>query len=304
MMWSSEKGFGVTLSPFSTSNSGLLSMADQAEAAFLRVYINTLASQSLVYADDYQQPPANSLKKVPVLQISVPAPPPRKKQRESSSAPLSLTFKSLKPAASYTIAVHPTDTIAAVKAALSSQPGGPPVDAQRLLLKGKALADAKLVKEYPIKDGDTVNLVLKTVAPAPTITASSTPPTMDPGKLPTLSLDPPAQTSARKHQRIPSVVLSPSPSSETVPTIDRDIMLTLDASTESLPAKELSTYHTAIAEPEFWARLLAFFRSEFKNDTDAQTAFEDFILASKSTLTASEIAKIRDHVGVIGMAGT
>ncbi|KAJ7064767.1 hypothetical protein C8F01DRAFT_774769 [Mycena amicta] len=275
-------------------------MADQAEQAFLRVYINTLASQSLVYGNDYQQPPSNSLKKVPVLHISVPAPPPPKKQAlAGSSAPLSLTFKSLKPAASYTIAVHPTDTVAAVKAALASQPGGPPVDSQRLLLKGKALADAKLVKEYPINDGDTVNLVLK---PAP---ATSTPTTtMDPGKLPSLSLDPPNTSSSRKHQRIPSVVLSPSPSNEAAPSIDKDIMLTLDASTESLPAKELSTYHTVIAEPEFWERLLTFFRSEFKNDADAQTAFEDFILASKSTLTASEIAKIRDRVGVIGMSGT
>ncbi|KAF7318831.1 Ubiquitin-like protein [Mycena chlorophos] len=294
-------------------------MADQAEAAFLRVYINTLASQALVYADDYQQPPANSLKKVPVLHISVPAPPPRKKHAlEGSSAPLSLTFKSLKPAASYTISVHPTDTIAAVKAALAALPSGPAVDAQRLLLKGKALADAKLVKEYPIKDGDTVNLVLKPApapAPAPASASSSQTPTttattMDSGKLPSLSIDPPADGStnaaapSRKHQRIPSVVLSPSPSSEALPTATGDIMLTLDASTESLPIKELSSYHTVLAEPAFWARLLEFFKAEFKNENDAQNAFEAFILASKNTLTASEIAKIRDRVGVIGMAGT
>ncbi|KAF7325678.1 hypothetical protein MKEN_00417700 [Mycena kentingensis (nom. inval.)] len=277
-------------------------MADQAEQAFLRVYINTLASQSEVYADDYQQPPANSLKKVPVLHISVPAPPPPKKQAlAGSSAPLSVTFKSLKPAASYTIAVNPTDTIAAVKAALAAQPNGPPVDAQRLLLKGKALADAKLVKEYPIKDGDIVNLVLK-----PTPTSTSTTTTMDLGKLPTLTTEMPA--ASRKHQRIPSVVLSPSPSNDgagTPNSVERDIILTVDAgSTESLAAKELSTYHTTIAEPEFWERLLKFFKSEFKNDVDAQTAFEDFILASKNTLTANEIARIRDHVGVIGMAGT
>jgi hypothetical protein len=48
-----------------------LSMGDQAEVAFLRVYLNTLTSQPIVYKDDYQQPPENSLKKVPVLQVDV-----------------------------------------------------------------------------------------------------------------------------------------------------------------------------------------------------------------------------------------
>jgi len=45
-------------------------------------------------------------------------------------------------------------------------------------------------------------------------------------------------------------------------------------------------------------------RSEFPNRGDASIAFEDYLAASKGVLTASEIAKIRDFVGVIGMAGT
>lgn len=45
-------------------------------------------------------------------------------------------------------------------------------------------------------------------------------------------------------------------------------------------------------------------RSEFSNESDALQAFEDYLCASKGSLTASEIAKIRDEVGVIGMAGT
>lgn len=45
-------------------------------------------------------------------------------------------------------------------------------------------------------------------------------------------------------------------------------------------------------------------RTEFVNDDDAQHAFEDYLLASKGELTASEIAKIRDQVGVVGMSGT
>ncbi|KAJ7126299.1 hypothetical protein C8R44DRAFT_781556 [Mycena epipterygia] len=271
-------------------------MADQAEQAFLRVYINTLASQPITYKDDYQQPPQNSLKKVPVLHISLPAPPRRTQAAsQSSSAPLTLTFKSLKPPASYTIAVQPTDTVAQVKARLAAEPHGPPAASQRLLLKGKALADAKLVKEYPVSDGDTVNLVLKAMP-------ADTPPTLALDPSPKLSPSPsPAPTAPRRHQRIPSVVLSPSPSSET-PGATADITLTLDNSPSALP--ELSAYHVAIADPEFWQDLLVFLRTKFPTDADAQLAFEDFLRASKGTLTASEIARIRDRVGVIGMAGT
>jgi hypothetical protein len=45
-------------------------------------------------------------------------------------------------------------------------------------------------------------------------------------------------------------------------------------------------------------------RSECTTEADALTAFEDFLRASKGSLTASQIAKIRDQVGVVGMGGT
>ncbi|KAJ7512859.1 hypothetical protein B0H11DRAFT_2302651 [Mycena galericulata] len=294
-------------------------MAEQAEVAFLRVFVNTLATQPVTYPDDYQQPPQNSLKRVPVLQtdvdqISLPAPPRRKQALSSSSAPISLTFKSLKPPASYTLAVPPTDSIAAVKARLAAQPAGPPVDAQRLLFKGKALADAKLLKEYPIQDGDTVNLVLKATSSISPTTAMAT----DPKPSIALTLDSPSPSlsqssgGGKRHQRIPSVVLSPSPSSETPPGAlglgaERDITLTLDTDTSpTLPPAELSSYHTAIADPEFWERLLAFLRTTLPSPApaDALHAFETFLNASKGTLSASEVARIRDWVGVVGMSGT
>jgi UV excision repair protein RAD23 len=43
---------------------------DQAEQAFVTTFLNTLSSQPVIYADDYQQPPKHSLKKVPVLPVS------------------------------------------------------------------------------------------------------------------------------------------------------------------------------------------------------------------------------------------
>ena len=43
---------------------------------------------------------------------------------------------------------------------------------------------------------------------------------------------------------------------------------------------------------------------EFESESDAAQAWEDFFCASKGTLSVSEIAKIRDTVGVLGMAGS
>jgi len=48
---------------------------------------------------------------------------------------------------------------------------------------------------------------------------------------------------------------------------------------------------------------LDFLRSKFTEEDDSLHAFEDFLCAGKGTLTAFEIAKIRDELGAIGMAG-
>ena len=178
-------------------------------------------------------------------------------------------FKSLKPPASFTLSVHPTDTVSSIKAKLASLPSAPPADAQRLLLKGKALADGKLLKEYTIKDGDTLNLVIKpgvnwdptapTPTPAPATTPTMSSPSPNPNPFGSGSLDPHAKPKGR-HQRIPSVVLSPSPSSESPGVVEKDIMLTLDASAPSPVSQPetLSTYHETVSKPEFWGRLYAF----------------------------------------------
>ncbi|KAJ7634955.1 ubiquitin-related domain-containing protein [Roridomyces roridus] len=282
---------------------------DQAEVAFLRTYTSTLASQAVTYPDTYQQPPENGLKKVPVLPIPVPPPPSSRKAATSSAAlePITLTFKSLKPPASYTITVHPTDTIAQVKTRLSEQEGGPSVDAQRLLLKGKAMADGKLLREYPIKDGDTVNLMLKAASAPAAVSTSLTPSS---ASVPPAPIVAPAPS---RHQRIPSVVLSPSPSSEAF-SAEKDITLTLDEPPRT-PTPDLTSYHAAISRPDFWVRFLDFLDTEFPppahpanlspaRNPDAQTAFEDFLGVSKSKLSPGQIALIREKVGIMGMSGT
>jgi len=303
-------------------------MAEDAERTFAKTFLNMLSTQSITYSDDYQQPPELSLRKVPVLPIAVPPPPEREPQLQpsgSSSASISLVFKSLKPNATFTVSVRYTDSISAIKTQLAAEPFAPPADAQRLLFKGKALADGKLLKEYNnIKDGDTINLMVKpgydwnttaiTTPPTPPISASPMI-TSSPLSIPKSSafesgtLHPEARTKqgGRKHQRIPSVMLSPSPSLESSGAGEKDIMLTIDPGDLPGPviqSDSMSTYHQTMSQPEFWKRLHDFLKIEFQTPVDVHSAFEDFLCTAKGSLTASEIAKIRDQVGVIGMAGT
>ncbi|KAL0576340.1 hypothetical protein V5O48_005638 [Marasmius crinis-equi] len=295
---------------------------EQAEIAFIKTFVNTISTQPITYTDDYQQPPQNSLSKVPVLQIEVPTPPAKKDVEEQTSyESISLTFKSTKPSATFTISVLPTDTIASVKSQLfestsdpSSPSHAPPPDAQRLLLKGKALADNKLLKEYPIKAGDIVNLMVKpgfdwdpsTVATRPAAIAQPTPTQAKEASTTLVS----GGGGGKKHQRIPSVVLSPSPSNDLPspglkPTEAVPMDIELDINSLNAPTKKPEgPYHDAISNPEFWQKLWVFFSSEFANEADSRTAWEEFLTTSKGYLTAHEIAKIRDHVGLVGMAGT
>jgi UV excision repair protein RAD23 len=289
-------------------------MADQAELVFVRSFVKIIGAQPIVYSDDYNQPPQNSLKKVPILPVELPPVPERKGGPSTpQAASISLTFKSTKPPQSFTLAVQATDTVSEVKALLASQPNAPPAEAQRLLLKGKALADAKLLKEYGVKEGDTINLMLKpgfewdpTKSPSP---SNTSPVKMKPFNLPEIQTPQPKLATGHRHTRTPSIVLSPSPSIVSLEPEGKphDIDLTLDTSlipTASISRAARSSYQTVISEPPFWDRLYSFLRTEFSNDSDALIAFEDFLRASKGGLTASEIAKIRDHVGVVGMAGT
>ncbi|KAF7763623.1 hypothetical protein Agabi119p4_8160 [Agaricus bisporus var. burnettii] len=292
-------------------------MSEQAELAFAKTYLNTLSSQPITFANDYRQPLENSLKRVAVFPIPLPEPPKRHEAGNSisgsASAEIALTFKSLKPPASYTLTVSPTDTIASIKSQLSkTHATAPPADAQRLLVKGKALADSKLLKEYNVQSGDTVNLMVKPgvnwdpskpkeqeiLQPKP-LPASET------GALGLAVGDGPA-SGKRKHGRAPSIVLSPSPSSDMPGAApEKDILLSLDTTTDvpTSATETLSTYHTTITNPDFWEKLLIFLQHEFATETDGLQAWEEFLRASKGSLTANQIAKIRDHVGVMGMAG-
>ena len=192
-------------------------------------------------------------------------------------------FKSLKPHATFTISVRLADTISAIKTQLAAEPSAPPADTQRLLFKGKALADGKLLKDYNnIKDGDTINLMVKpgydwnytatTTVPTPPVSASpmlaSSPeplsvPNSNPFGSGTLDTAARSKQGGKKHQRIPSVMLSPSPSLESSGAVEKDIMLTIDPGVLPSPVLQpdtMSTFHQTMSQPGFWERLHAFLK--------------------------------------------
>lgn len=225
---------------------------------------------------------------------------------------LTLTIKSLKPPQTFTLSAAPTDTVADLKAQLAAQPNAPPASSQRLLYKGKALQDARLLREYDLPESATLNLM--STAPAPTQALHRPTPSLE-VRPPPDELSAPASPS-----QIPSVVLSPTPSRSRsgsyvgggISPSRSPISLNLDLSDNSLtpqdPPHHASTaptsYHGTITSPEFWAKLHEFLRGQFNNKEDAASAFEEFLVASKNELSITDIAKIRDKVGVFGMGGT
>lgn len=60
-----RSGCSVAMSCFEDSN-----MSGQAELAFIKTFAQTLAALPVTYPDDYAQPPANALKRIPLIPVS------------------------------------------------------------------------------------------------------------------------------------------------------------------------------------------------------------------------------------------
>lgn len=181
---------------------------------------------------------------------------------------ISVIFKSTKPARTFTFPVALADPISSIKSQLALQPGAPPADAQRLLLRGKALSDVKLLQEYAIKDGDTITLMLRPgfewdwgAAASSSGVSGVTSPGSSKGNAKS-SLEP--GEARPKHGRIPSVVLSPSPSTTSLPLAETPAPIPLTLDTKNLSPvtdqPKVDAYNKKVASPEFWDRLYGFLR--------------------------------------------
>ena len=133
------------------------------------------------------------------------------------------------------------------------------------------MADTKLLKEYNVQDGDTINLMVKPGVEwdpiakpkeLPSLLLSGVPPLQE-TETASLSPAPPEKEMKRGHSRIPSVVLStpasPLEKPQDIQLVDGDgLTLSTEMPTElSIPQ---STYRTAVSQPEYWQKLLTFLR--------------------------------------------
>lgn len=237
---------------------------------------------------------------------------------------ISITIKCLKPPLTYTLdSISLSEPVSTLKQALSaSNPTAPPPEVQRLLLKGKALADNKLLKEYDgIIDGVIVNLNIKAGW-----TPGATTPNGGAGlgasssslSHSALSMEDLTKAPGANHSRTASSSSIPSetpPADPTSPSAIPSLTLSMPSSSQQTPmpinTTQVSTvnsttsahYHDVVAQPEFWCDLYAFAKARFLVDSDAEEFLEAVLRGEKSKMSASDVAKARDATGVFGMAG-
>jgi hypothetical protein len=134
------------------------------------------------------------------------------------------------------------------------------------------LADAKLLKEYNVQDGGTINLMVKPGVEwdpiaepkePPSLLLSGAPPLQE-TETGSLSPAPPETVKKRGHSRIPSVVLStpasPLQKPQDIQLVDGDGFTLSTEMPGAEPSIPQSTYRTAVAQPEYWQNLLSFLR--------------------------------------------
>ncbi|RXK38841.1 hypothetical protein M231_03897 [Tremella mesenterica] len=237
------------------------------ERAFVKRYTEGLADTKVEYPADYSAPLEDRPRKVATVNVPVAEPPTL---MEVDSGPshdtITLTVKSLKPSLSVNVKAQTTDTISDLKSLVcKAAPTAPPPDQQRLLLKGKALVDTKLLKEYDIQDGAVVHLLLKPAGPPP-----------------------------------PTLTITTSMADDSSPGTSRPLQVS-DAPPLGPQAEvSSSTFHRTVSDPTFWQKIHALCVSEFAYEDEGDACWELFLLSVKGKLSAGEAAKIRDVVGVRG----
>ncbi|ORZ02225.1 ubiquitin-related domain-containing protein [Syncephalastrum racemosum] len=136
------------------------------ENNFIQQYLETLSSRSVRYGSDYTTRPEPSPLRIKRQPPSKNAPSASADASDDSTRhTISVTVKILKPASQFNVGdLDPSDTVSDLKARIHAH-NKTPVDRQRLLLKGKALADTKSLCDYNIGNGAVLHLMI-TKAPA------------------------------------------------------------------------------------------------------------------------------------------
>ena len=197
-----------------------------------------------------------------MLQVPLQPPPAVAETSTAAASNLALEIKCSKPPLSFSLDCSTTSTIAVLKQQLrKEQSTAPLADDQRWLLKGKVMADTKLLRDYDVTG--PINLMLKPGATyPPKEEASNAPPML---RLNTSDIPPP----------------------ETIGHIHDPI------STTEFQAK--------VQQVQFWQKTLEHLRISFDGDEHAAVqVWEQWFGSSKHWLTPNLIAKIREDCNVLG----
>ncbi|GAA5867276.1 hypothetical protein JCM8547_003144 [Rhodosporidiobolus lusitaniae] len=281
----------------------------QSELSSFKTTADLLASQKLRYPHGYV-PPAEERPRKPTL-VNVPVvDPPSTAADDDEAGPsnetISLTVKSLKPPLSFTLSARPTSTIADLKAQLAkSESAAPPPEAQRWILKGKAMGDSKLLKEFPVEAGSTINLMVTKVAspsPSPAPPAASSSSTSDDPSdahaVPALTLSEPAAPGTSPSEP-PQLSLATDLSNLPLST-SADSSTNFDPALAGLSDQFLS----GVQDPEWWTEVRALCEKKFgEGSKDAQTVWEGFFGGARDWVTPNQKALIRERVRFSAMGG-
>ncbi|KAI9475572.1 MAG: hypothetical protein EXX96DRAFT_573837 [Benjaminiella poitrasii] len=150
----------------------------QTELEFINLYLENLSSKSVRYSDDYLSrnlPSPLRIKRIPVAPVIEENKVSHEAPSQSNDAKFQVIIKVLKPASQFTIGgLTGETTVGQLKQRIYQQQSALHVNRQRLLIKGKVLADAKTFDELAVKQDTTIHLML-TAAPASASATITTP---------------------------------------------------------------------------------------------------------------------------------
>ncbi|KAK4514340.1 uncharacterized protein ATC70_001933 [Mucor velutinosus] len=154
----------------------------QTELDFINLYLERLSSKSVRYGEDYMSrtlPSPLRMKRVPVAPVDIEekapvAPTPANTNTNTNSDKIQVTVKVLKPSSQFTIGgLSLNDTVHQLKQRIYQQQSSLPVNRQRLLIKGKVLADQKTLAELSIQSDAVIHLMVIAAPAAAASTASN-----------------------------------------------------------------------------------------------------------------------------------
>ncbi|BGP40066.1 hypothetical protein JCM10449v2_004024 [Rhodotorula kratochvilovae] len=261
-----------------------------------------LASLKQRYPASYAPPLEERSKRPTLVNVPVCSPPTSAHDNDDDGdapAPadqsLSLTIKSLKPALAFTLAARPTATIAELKAQLAqAEKDAPAPEQQRWILKGKAMGDGKLLREFGVRDGAVVNLMITKAPAAPAPAAAS-----------------PSPAASSSSPAVPALTLSdPSTSSAPHPTevsLARDLdslPLTTSTSADHPELAGLSpSFLSTVSSPALWQSVREAVEGHFGAEVEAQQVWEAMFSGAREWIRPNDKALVREKVGYSAMGG-